>query len=79
VFQVSVGESRFQEMHRLHQRAQFLKPGLPGHFTQRLQLAVGEQQTGAPQRGHQDFYQVRLPDKAICGVATRQQAWPPSA
>ena len=78
VFQISVGEARIQEMHRVHQIAQFLKPLLQGHSTQRLQLAR-EQHTGAPQRGHQDFYQVRLPHNAICGVATRQQGWPPSA
>ena len=79
VFQPSVSEARVQEMHRLHQVAQFLMPLRQGLSTQRLQL-VREQPTGqAPQRGHQDFYQVRLPHNAICGVATRLQGWPPSA
>ena len=51
VFQPSVGEARVQEMDRLHQIAQFLKPRLRGHSTQRLQFAR-EQHTGAPPLVH---------------------------
>ena len=80
VFQISVSEARLQEMHSVHQVAQFLMPLLmQGLSTQRLQLVREHRSGQAPRRGHQDFYQVRLPHNAIWGVATRQQGWPPSA